>query len=306
MSGQRATAARDTSSEVDRAPVTLEQAYAACRRIALGSDENFNIASWLLPRDLRRHIYAVYAYCRGVDDIGDEAGGDRTALLDEWETELRRSFDGAPRDARFVALADTVRRFEIPPEPFERLIEANRRDQRVGRYETFADLLDYCTYSANPVGRMVLYLFGYRDAERQRLADATCTALQLTDFWQDVSQDLAKGRVYIPLEDMRRFSVTDDDLRGRRITEGMRSLLKFEVLRAREFLREGLPLIGMVRGRLRLDVKLFTLGGLAVLDEIERREYDVVRERPTLSKARKALIALRGLMPVRINAGTAG
>ena len=184
---------------------TLAQAYAHCRRIALGHYENFPVVSWLLPRELRPHIFALYAYCRGVDDLGDKSEGDRLALLDDWEAELRRCYDGSPSDARFVALADTIRRFDIPPEPFLRLIEANRRDQRTNRYQTFDELLDYCTYSANPVGRLVLYVFGYRDEERARLADSTCTALQLANFWQDVRRDLKMGRVYIPLGDMAWF-----------------------------------------------------------------------------------------------------
>ena len=194
---------------------TLAQAYAHCRRIALGHYENFPVVSWLLPRELRPHIFALYAYCRGVDDLGDEAEGDRLALLDEWEAELRRCYDGSPSDVRFVALADTIRRFDIPPEPFLRLIEANRRDQRVNRYQTFDELLDYCSYSANPVGRLVLYVFGYRDEERARLADNTCTALQLANFWQDVRRDLKMGRVYIPLEDMARFGYSEADLVAR-------------------------------------------------------------------------------------------
>ena len=143
-------------------PPTLDEAYKHCRRVTLGQYENFPIVSWLLPRALRRHVYAVYAYCRGVDDLGDKAEGDRLALLDDWERELRAAYDGTPSDPRFVALANTVREFDIPPEPFERLIEANRRDQVVRRYATFDDLLDYCTYSANPVGHLMLYVFGFR------------------------------------------------------------------------------------------------------------------------------------------------
>ena len=154
---------------------SLKKAYAECRRIALGHYENFPVASIFLPGELRPHVYAIYAYCRGVDDIGDEATGGRLALLAEFEAELRRCYDGEPRDPRFVALADTIRRFDIPHEPFERLIEANRRDQRVKRYPTFDELLDYCSYSAEPVGRLVLHVLGYRDDERTRFSDATCT-----------------------------------------------------------------------------------------------------------------------------------
>jgi squalene synthase HpnC len=279
---------------------TLAQAYAHCRRIALGHYENFPVVSWLLPRELRPHIFAIYAYCRGVDDLGDEAKGDRPALLDGWEAELRSCYDGSPNDARFVALADTIRRFEIPPEPFLRLIEANRRDQRVSRYQTFNELVDYCSHSANPVGRLVLYVFGYRDEERARLADATCTALQLANFWQDVRRDLKMGRIYIPLEDMARFGFSEADLAARKVTPEFRRLMRFEVARTREYFARGLPLVDLVAGRLRLDLRMFTLGGLAVLDQIEWQRFDVLTRRPRVSGVRKAWLLVRGLAPVRV------
>jgi squalene synthase HpnC len=279
---------------------TLAQAYAHCRRIALGHYENFPVVSWLLPRELRPHIFALYAYCRGVDDLGDEAAGDRLALLDEWDAELRRCYDGSPSDARFVALADTVRRFDVPPEPFLRLIEANRRDQRTHRYQTFDELVDYCSYSANPVGRLVLHVFGYRDEERARLADITCTALQLANFWQDVRRDLKMGRVYIPLEDMARFGYSEADLAARSVTPAFRRLMLFEVERTREYFARGLPLVDLVAGRLRLDLRMFTLGGLAVLDQIQRQRFDVLTRRPRVSGARKAWLLARGLAPVRM------
>ena len=283
-------------------PPTLDDAYMHCRRIALGRYENFPVASWLLPRVLRRHVYAVYAYCRGVDDLGDEAEGDRLALLDDWERELRAAYDGSPSDPRFVALAHTIRKFDIPRAPFERLIEANRRDQTVKRYATFDELLDYCTYSANPVGHLVLYVFGYRDRARQGLSDATCTALQLTNFWQDVTDDVDQDRIYIPREDLERFGVSEDDLRSRRVTANFRRLMTFQVRRTREFFDDGIALIGAVSGRLRTDLRLFTLSGLAVLDEIESRGHDVLTNRPTLSRRCKALLAVRGLLPLPVRA----
>jgi squalene synthase HpnC len=245
-------------------------------------------------------MYAVYAYCRGVDDLGDEAEGDRLALLDDWEAELRRCYDGSPRLPNFVALEETIRRFDIPREPFLRLIEANRMDQRVSRYRTFDDLLGYCENSANPVGHIVLCLFGHRDEELRRLSDATCTALQLTNFWQDVRRDLDKGRVYIPLEDMERFWYGEADLLTTRIDGRFRDLMAFQVDRSREWFRKGLELIPKVRGRLRLDLRLFSLGGLAVLDAIEDIGYDVLHVRPKLSKARKAWLAARGLLPLPV------
>ena len=280
---------------------SLAEAYAYCQRLATSHYENFTVASWLLPRALRPHVHAVYAYCRGVDDLGDEAEGDRLALLDDWEAELRRCFDGDAQQPAFVALQETIRRFDIPPEPFLRLIEANRMDQRVNRYRTFTDLQDYCQNSANPVGHLVLYLFGYRDEKRQRLSDSTCTALQLTNFWQDVRRDLGKDRIYIPLEEMERFHYSEEDLLADRFDGRLRDLMAFQVRRARELFRSGLELIPRVRGRLRLDLRLFSLGGLAVLDAIEDIGYDVLNRRPKLSRARKALLALRGLLPLPIS-----
>lgn len=279
---------------------TIEEAFAYCRRVALGHYENFSVVSWLLPKELRPHLYAIYAYCRGVDDLGDEAEGDRLALLDAWETELRRCYEGAPEDIRFIALQRTIQRFDIPPDPFLRLIEANRRDQTVSRYRTFAELLDYCSYSANPVGHLVLYVFGYRDEERRKLADATCTALQLANFWQDVCVDMDKGRIYVPLADMELFGYSEELLLRRQYTPEFRALMAFEVARTRELFREGLKLLSAVDGRLRFDLRLFSLGGLAILDEIERRRYDVLTERPTLSKLRKAGLGLRGLLPMPV------
>ena len=280
---------------------SLAQAYAYCQRLATSHYENFTVASWLLPRALRPHVHAVYAYCRGVDDLGDEAEGDRLALLDDREAELRRCFDGDAQQPAFVALQETIRCFDIPPEPFLRLIEANRMDQRANRYRTFTNLQAYCRNSANPVGHLVLYLFGYRDEERQRLSDATCTALQLTNFWQDVRRDLGKGRIYIPLEEMERFHYSEDDLLAARFDGRFRDLMAFQVRRTRELFRSGLELIPRVRGRLRLDLRLFSLGGLAVLDAIEDIGYDVLSRRPKLSPARKSLLVLRGLLPLPIS-----
>src|SRR5881394_3804353 len=193
---------------------SLSEAYAYCERLARTHYENFFVASWFLPKRLRQHFFNVYAYCRISDDLGDETGNTQASLLllDEWETELNACYEGAPRHPVFVALAGTVREFDIPKQTFADLLSAFRQDQRVTRYETFADLLGYCHYSANPVGHLVLYLCGYRDPDRQQLSDFTCTALQLANFWQDVSVDYEKGRMYLPVEDLRRFSVTEADI----------------------------------------------------------------------------------------------
>jgi squalene synthase HpnC len=270
-----------------------------CQRLARNHYENFTVGSWLLPRALRRHVYAVYAFCRHVDDLGDEAPGDRLRLLDDWQAELERCYDSTPSHPVFVALQETIRRFAITPQPFLKLIEANRMDQRTSRYRTFDELLHYCDHSANPVGHLFLYLFGYADAERQGLADATCTALQLTNFWQDIAVDLGKGRVYIPQEDMARFGYSEEELEQGIVNDSFRALLAFEVGRTRDLFAKGLRLLDMVDGRLKVDLKLFSLGGLAVLKALESNGYDVFRRRPRLSRWRKAALFVRGLLPGR-------
>ena len=291
------------------AALPLADAYAYCRRLAHSHYENFTVGSLLLPRQIRPHIYTLYAYCRAVDDLGDEsmpetAAGPgesvapadttayRLALLDEWQGELESCYGGAPQHPVMIALQHTIQTFDLPPEPFIQLIAANRRDQQTRRYPTYADLLHYCAHSANPVGRLFLYLFGYRDPARQALADATCTALQLTNFWQDVARDYQKGRIYIPQEDMDSFGYTESDLAAGRVNPALRHLLAFEVARTRDLFRQGAALPDTLAGRVKLDVALFTRGGMAVLAAIQRRDYDVLTARPALSRRRKAALFL--------------
>src|SRR5271168_1197952 len=210
---------------------SLDQAQEYCRRLARTHYENFSVATWFLPKHLRQDFLNVYAYCRISDDLGDEVG-DRaaaSALLDEWQAELDACYEGNPRHPVFVALAETVKKFEIPKHEFSDLLIAFRQDQTVTRFETFDDVLAYCRYSANPVGHLVLYLCGYHDAERQQLSDYTCTALQLANFWQDVSIDYFKGRIYLPLEDLRRYSVTEEDLAAKRFDGHFRAAMKESV-----------------------------------------------------------------------------
>ncbi|MFQ6117168.1 MAG: squalene synthase HpnC [Candidatus Bipolaricaulia bacterium] len=285
--------------------IDIAEAYRYCERLARSHYENFPIASLLIPREKRKHIYAIYAFCRHVDDLGDEAELDRLALLDGWEEELDRCYsdtlgEGAgtsrPEQIIMVALADTIARFEIPKEPFKKLIEANRIDQQRNRYRTYEELLHYCDHSANPVGRLFLYLFSVGDPERQRLADYTCTALQLTNFWQDIAIDLEKGRIYIPQEDLERFGYSEEELEQWVVNENFKRLMEFELERTRELFREGLKLVGLLDGRLRVDVELFSRGGLAILEKIEGIGYDVFRKRPTLSKREKVGLFLRALL----------
>ncbi|MEO8725633.1 MAG: squalene synthase HpnC [Acidobacteriaceae bacterium] len=276
---------------------SLAEAKEYCRGLATSHYENFHVASWFLPRSLRPHFYSVYAYCRISDDLGDEVGDPTLSLelLEEWQAELDACYRGEARHPVFVALAETIQTCDIPKEPFAKLLAAFRQDQTTTRYESFDDLLGYCENSANPVGRLVLYLCGYRDAERQGLSDATCTALQLANFWQDVSLDRHKGRIYIPMESMRRFGVGEQELDGARASPRMKQLLRFEVERAREWFRRGMPLIAQVHQELALDIDLFSRGGMEILNAIERQDFDVLRRRPAISKPRKALLALRAL-----------
>ena len=274
---------------------TLSQAEAYCERLAKSHYENFSVATWFLPARLRQHFYNVYAYCRISDDLGDEVGDAQQSLqlLNQWEAELNACYAGSPRHPVFVALAATVAQFAIPKHEFSDLLIAFRQDQTISRFETFNDVLGYCRYSANPVGHLVLYLCGYRDAERQQLSDFTCTALQLANFWQDVAVDYAKGRIYLPLEDLRRFRVTEEDIAQRRATPQFIDLMKFEVQRAREWFERGLPLIQKVNRELAVDLELFSRGGQEILNAIERQGCDVLSRRPVISKARKLWLVAR-------------
>jgi squalene synthase HpnC len=285
----------------DEAP-SLAEAREYCGRLARSHYENFSVASWFLPAQLRQHFFNVYAYCRISDDLGDEVGDAAASLrlLDLWEKELDACYDGHPRHPVFVALAETVREFQIPKFEFADLLTAFRQDQTITRYETFGDLLGYCRYSANPVGHLVLYLCGYSDGERQLLSNFTCTALQLANFWQDVSADFAKGRIYLPLEDLRRFGVTEEVIREDENTSAFREMLKFEVERAREWFKQGTPLIGKVDRKLATDIDLFSRGGQEILNAIEGQEYAVLGRRPAISKSRKlALVARAALGKLR-------
>ena len=255
------------------------------------------MATRFLPERLRPHFYSVYAYCRIADDLGDEAASreDALQLLEEWSAELDACYAGHPRHPAMVALRQTIVACDIPREPFADLLRAFRQDQTVARYARFDDLLQYCHYSANPVGRIVLYLCGYRDAERQELSDFTCTALQLANFWQDVVPDFAKGRIYLPLESLQKFGVAEDDIAARKFTPQFARLMSFEVARAREWFVRGLPLARQVDKDLALDIELFTRGGEEILKAIERQGFDVLRRRPVISRTRKLWLVMRAL-----------
>ena len=292
---ERGWAALPETYRIPNVPPTLEEARAYCQHLAETHYENFHVATWFLPKALRPHFHAIYAYCRISDDLGDEVGStaEALALLELWGEELDACYAGQARLPVFVALAETIRECAIPKEPFADLLTAFRQDQTVTRYATMDDVLQYCRYSANPVGRLVLYVCGEADEENFQLSDATCTALQLANFWQDVREDYARGRVYVPQKDMEFFHVSDTIIAEGIVTPEFRALMHCEVNYARDLFERGLPLIGMVNRDLALDLDLFSRGGIEILRAIEQRDYDVLSARPAISKATKATLALR-------------
>jgi squalene synthase HpnC len=289
-------------------PPTPAQARQYVRLVTHAHYENFSVASSLLPARLRRHFHAVYAYCRWADDLADEAGGGAEALrlLGWWREQLLACYAGEATHPVFLALRETIAEFAIPPEPFLDLLVAFEQDQRVGSYATFDDLMGYCANSADPVGRLVLYLFRCHDDERGKLSDSICTALQLANFWQDVSRDLDIGRVYLPAEDRLGFGVGDDDLLARRFTPGFGRLIEFEVDRTRDRMFRGYRLVELVPGEFRPTLELFIEGGLAILARIESAGYDTLSRRPSLSKWDKGLlVAKAGWRRLRSRMGVA-
>jgi squalene synthase HpnC len=264
----------------------------AARIDARARGENFPVASLLAPRAARPHLRAIYGFARLVDNLGDEAAGDRNALLDELEREL----EGPPRTQIMRRVHATVEACALPLEPFRRLLQANRIDQEKSRYETWADVREYCTYSAEPVGRLVLGVYGRGgEPELVELSDDVCTGLQLVNFLQDPPRDLALGRVYLPLEDLARFGVAEEELAGP-LTERVEALLRFESARARPLLERGFPLADMLGGRPGLSVALYARGGLAALGALERAEWDVFTQRPAPTSATFARLAVLELL----------
>ena len=286
---------------VARGAPSLAEAQDYCRRLAKSHYENFTVGSFLLPRDLRPHFHAIYAYCRWADDLADEtAGGDESLrLLDWWEGELLDCYAGDVRHPVFVALAHTIETFDIPAEPFQNLLVAFRQDQYRKRYETFNELLDYCRNSANPVGRLVLYLGRAATTENFALSDSICTGLQLANFWQDVARDYGRGRVYLPLADCRDAGYSEAMFERREFNAAFRALLADHVARAENMLRAGEPLVRRVPAELRLDVALFLRVGLAILDRIRRQDYNVWRRRPVVSKLMKLRLIAAAWRTVR-------
>ena len=265
--------------------------------LARAPGENFTVAAAVLGRRTARHLRAIYGYARLVDELGDAAEGDRAQLLDLLEHELDEAFAGAPEHPLMRCLAETIRACELPRAPFDRLLEANRRDQVQPEYETYADLVSYCELSANPVGELVLHVFGAADEERIALSDDVCTALQLIEHWQDVGEDAARGRVYLPAEDRASFGVSREELSAATTSPSLRRLLAFESERAARLLSSGAQLVSSLRGRARIAVAGYVGGGRAALDALAACEYDVLAVRATSSRTRRAwgsLVSLRG------------
>jgi squalene synthase HpnC len=278
--------------------VSREEALAYCAHLAATHYENFSVVTWLTPREYRPAFQSIYAFCRWSDDLGDEVGNPARALelLKWWRGELKALSEGHARHPVMIALADTIARYSIPIEPFEALISAFEQDQRVTEYETFEQLLDYCTRSANPVGHLVLHVAGAFTPKRACLADFTCTALQLANFWQDVAPDLAIGRIYLPREDRMRFACAENDLRALRFTPEFAALVQFEVERTRALFEAGRPLASEMDGPIGLSIDLFSRGGLAVLDRIQARRFDVLSARPALTRRTKVFLVARALV----------
>jgi squalene synthase HpnC len=275
----------------------LEESLAYTSWLATHHYENFHVVSFLLPKRLHQDFYNVYAFCRWADDLGDEIGDTKESLrlLAWWRGELQKMYSGDASHPVFVALQGTAARCRLPVEPFGDLITAFEQDQTVARYQNFEELFQYCRYSANPVGRLVLGLCGYHDAARCQLSDATCTALQLANFWQDVTVDWAKDRVYLPVEVLEKHGSSVDAIAERRFDDHFRAAMQEAVGVAREWFLKGLPLADQVDRRLAIDLELFSRGGLKVLEKIERMDYNVLAARPAISKVERVGLLLGAL-----------
>ena len=294
-----------------RSPEALSRAWSAeegrtyTRWLATNHYENFHVVSFLLPKRLHQDFYNVYAYCRWADDLADEMGdpAESLRLLDWWRGELDAMYAGRATHPVFAALAATVKQYGIPRQPFSDLIDAFVQDQTVTRYRNWEELFGYCRNSANPVGRLILYLGGYSDEARQLLSDATCTALQLANFWQDVTVDLLKDRVYIPLEIMERHGYTVEELFARRFTPACEAVMREVVGKAHELFLQGLPLAGMVDRRLAIDLDLFSRGGMRVLEKIRQQGYNVLGARPAVTKLERVGLLLSSVARVTFSGG---
>jgi len=281
--------------QLDERSWTLEEAFLYCDRLASSHYENFPVGSRFIPKKLRPYVHSVYAFARIADDFADEphyVDNLRLAFLENWENQLLQCLWRKPQHPVFVALKETIERFDLPVALFQDLLMAFKMDVTTKRRQRFEDLLTYCRYSANPVGRLVLLLFGYRDPDLHALSDAICTALQLANFWQDVAVD-EKDRVYLPLEDMAEFGYREEDLRAHRCNEPFRNLMRHEIARTRELFHRGRSLCDQVGRDLRFELHLIWNGGMTILDGIERADYNVFTRRPTIGLKDKIAVVTK-------------
>jgi squalene synthase HpnC len=276
-----------------------EDGFRYCETIARSHYENFPVASRFVPKEIRKYVWTIYAFARIADDYADEPGftlAERMDNLNQWEQYLDECYNGNPTHRVFAALAETVERFQIPIELFQKLLTAFRTDVTVKRYETYEDVLAYCRNSANPIGRLLLLVLNYRSEMMMQLSDAICTALQLTNFWQDVSLDLQKDRIYLPLEELEEFGYSEQDLFHQKVNNRFCNLMAFQVRRTAELFVEGKPLLRMVGKDLSLELKLTWNGGTKILQKIHDQHYDVLTKRPTLSKLEKLGLLFRSFL----------
>ena len=283
---------------VARRTWTGPQSFQFCERLTRDHYENFPVASVLVPKEKRLHICSIYSFARIADDFADEPGlttAERIDSLTEWEEQLVDAYRGHVHHPVFIALRETIDRFEMPIELFQNLLRAFRSDVTTHRYETFDEVLEYCEHSANPIGRLLLLLFNYRSETTLELSDFICTGLQLTNFWQDVSVDLQKDRVYIPLDDIREFGYSEEELFQRSFTPAFKDLMCYQVDRTRQMFNEGRPLLAEVGKDLRMELRLTWKGGTQILQKIEQGEYNVLSHRPTLSLFDKTSLLISSL-----------
>jgi hydroxysqualene synthase len=278
---------------------SAEEGFSYCESLARSHYENFPVASRFVSKEIRKYVWTIYAFARIADDYADEPGftlAERMDNLNQWEQGLDECYNGNPTHRVFAALAETVERFQIPRELFQNLLTAFREDVTVKRYETHEDVLAYCRNSANPIGRMLLLLLNYRSESMLQYSDSICTALQLTNFWQDISVDIRKNRIYLPLEELEEFNYTEQDLFHQTLNENFRSLMAFQVRRTADLFVEGKPLLTMVGKDLAMELRLTWNGGTKILQKIHRQNYDVLTKRPALSIVDKVSILFRSFL----------
>ena len=277
----------------------LQKAYSECIKLGKNHYENFTVlSSLIIPKKLRHHIAAIYAYCRTVDDLGDESHGNRLEQLAIWEKDFLKCYDGKPENIYLIALQETITTFNLPKDPFLKLIIANKMDQTKIRYANFEELLNYCDHSANPVGELYLALHGYRDSTLQKLSNFVCTGLQLTNFWQDVKRDYLRDRIYIPAEDMAFFHVKESDLEREQSGSNLCELIEYQIKRTKNYFEKGTSLLDHLKGddfksNEKLNLLLFILGGQSIIKAIEQQQFDVLTKRPEVGELQKCWILIK-------------